>query len=293
MGHICAQFSIGAATHRSRITDKNKMLQSLISKGFEIEFHSHAQAILSVDFPEALAELEAALAETTIPIEEIIAGGGGESKGTQRLRKALTARGWIKTHFIVEKRINGVPRESQSHEVDHVRNFDNGARIALEIEWNNKDPFYDRDLENFKRLHADGAISIGVIVTRGKSLHENMRSLVRRFIDEHNIDDIDDLREWGYDPTSRQRSAISKQTTREKAPLAFREAFTSKFVADKFGEATTHWRKLEDRVRRGVGNPCPLLLIGLPDSIVTFHEGKAALAEIEIAEEQAGATSPK
>jgi hypothetical protein len=27
-----------------------------------------------------------------------------------------------------------------------------------------------------------------------------------------------------------------------------------------------------------------LVLIGLPDSIVTFHEGKAALAEVEAAE---------
>ena len=27
-----------------------------------------------------------------------------------------------------------------------------------------------------------------------------------------------------------------------------------------------------DRVDRGVGNPCPLLLIGLPDSIVTFEQ---------------------
>jgi hypothetical protein len=98
-------------------------------------------------------ELESALAETTIPIEEIIAGGGGEAKGTQRLRRALTARGWVKTTFVVEKRINDVPRESQSHEVDHVREFEDGSRIALEIEWNNKDPFFDRDLENFKRLH--------------------------------------------------------------------------------------------------------------------------------------------
>jgi hypothetical protein len=66
--------------------------------------------------------------------------------------------------------------------------------------------------------------------------------------------------------------------------MTFREAFTDGFVADKFGEATTHWRKLEDRVHRGVGNPCPLLLIGLPDSIVTFHEGHAALAEVVAAE---------
>ena len=50
----------------------------------------------------------------------------------------------------IETRINGVPRESQSHEVDHVRIFPDGSRIALEIEWNNKDPFFDRDLENFR-----------------------------------------------------------------------------------------------------------------------------------------------
>ena len=71
-----------------------------------------------------------------------------------------------------------------------------------------------------------------------------------------------------------------KQVTRKKAPLTFREAFIKKFVAYKFGEATTHWRKLEDRVHRGVGNPCPLVLIGLPESTVTSHEGKRALAEI-------------
>lgn len=41
---------------------------------------------------------------------------------------------------------------------------------------------------------------------------------------------------------------------------------------------------LGDRLWRGVGNPCPLVLIGLPDTIVTFHEGKAALAEVEAAE---------
>jgi hypothetical protein len=260
------------------------MFERLTARGFQVEFLSHARAILSVDFPRALAELESALLASTIPIEEIIAGGGGEAKGTQRLRKALAALAWPKFTFTIEKRINGVPRESVSHEIDHVRTFEGGARIALEIEWNNKDPFYDRDLENFKRLHADGAISVGIIVTRGRSLHDNMEDMVRRFLDERRVQGFDDLAQWGYEPTSRQRAAISKRMTRAKNRLTFREAFSAKFVADKFGEATTHWRKLEDRVHRGVGNPCPLVLIGLPDSIVTFHEGKAALAEVEAAE---------
>jgi restriction endonuclease BglII len=263
------------------------MFESLTAKGFQVEFHSHAEAILGVDFPDAVVELEAALADTTIPIEEIIAGGGGEAKGTQRLRKALTSLNWPKFKFTVEKIINGEKRESVSHEMDHVRTFCVEARttrIALEIEWNNKDPFYDRDLENFKRLHADGAISVGVIVTRGKSLQDHMRSMVRRFLDEREIKDFGDLETWGYSPTSKQRAAVLMRTRRTRNPLAFRDALTDKFVADKFGEATTHWKKLEDRVRRGVGNPCPLLLLGLPNSIVTFHEGKAALVEIEAAE---------
>jgi hypothetical protein len=191
---------------------------------------------------------------------------------------------WPKFTFTIEKRINTVPRESVSHEIDHVRTFDNGTRLALEIEWNNKDPFYDRDLENFKRLHADGAISVGIIVTRGKSLHENMRDLVRRFLDKHGIQGFDDLAQWECYPTSKQKAHITRRVDREKSPLSFRDAFTDTFVGSKFGEATTHWRKLEDRVHRGVGNPCPLVLIGLPDSIVTFHEGTAALAEIAAAD---------
>lgn len=246
------------------------MFDRLKARGFEIRFLSHAEAILGVDFPEAVQELEAALIDVSIPIGEIIASGGGEAKGTQRLRRALTEKGWAKTTFVVEKIINGVRRESQSHEVDHVREFASGARIALEIEWNNKDPFYDRDLENFKRLHADGAISVGVIVTRGRSLHVSMHGFVRRFLDRHRIDGFTGLEPFDYVPTPKQRRDIQTRVGRENNPVPFRDAFADKFVADKFGEATTHWKKLADRVHRGVGNPCPLLLIGLPAGVVAF-----------------------
>lgn len=246
------------------------MFEDLQKMGYQIEVHSHARAILEVDFPEVEDELTGVLQDFTIPVAELIAGGGGEAKGTQRLRNALSEKEWPKYHFNVERKINGKVLESQSHEVDHVRELDAG-RVALEIEWNNKDPFFDRDLENYKRLHADGAISVGIIITRGTSLHQNMRVIVGRFLDTNNITTLSDLTQWGYEPTSRQKIAIQTLVNRDKDPLAFREAFCRKFVADKFGEATTHWRKLEDRVQRGVGNPCPLLLIGLPDSIVDYN----------------------
>jgi hypothetical protein len=57
------------------------MFEALRDRDFQIEFHSHAKAILSVDFPEVATQLEKILAVATIPIEEIIRSGGGETKG--------------------------------------------------------------------------------------------------------------------------------------------------------------------------------------------------------------------
>ncbi|MFN4354760.1 BglII/BstYI family type II restriction endonuclease [Parvibaculum sp.] len=246
------------------------MFDNLRARGFQIEFHSHAWAILSVDFPEAMKELSVALQGLTIPIDEIIRSGGGEAKGTQRLRRTLSELGWKKANFEIRKTINKVERESISHEIDHVRYFPDGKAVALEIEWNNKDPFFDRDLENFKRLHAEGAISVGAIVTRGASLQDRMKEFVARYAGLNRVESFEDLRRLGLNPTNRQEESVLRRVDRDKNPVTFRDAWADQFVSDKFGAATTHWRKLEDRVHRGVGNPCPLLLIGLPDTIVAF-----------------------
>jgi hypothetical protein len=278
------------STYRDILTDNTPMLDRLQEKGFTIQFESHAAAVLGGDFPEALSDLETALADLEVPIVEIIGSGGGESKGTQRMRHSLAAVGWHKINFEITKTINGVPRESRSHEVDHVKQFKNGY-VALEIEWNNKDPFFDRDLENFKRLQAEGAISVGIIVTRAVSLHESMHGFVLRFARENRLQSLDDLGHIGLSPTRRQRTGINKRVNRLRNPIDFPTAWTDQFIADKYGEATTHWRKLLDRVNRGVGNPCPLLLVGLPASIVRFESASpestaAALEEAAIQSEE-------
>lgn len=259
-------------------------LQPLIDAGYEVRFLSHAEAILSVDFPDAVDELREVLLSLTIPVEEIIGSGGGETKGTQRLRRGLDAKGWLTRKFTIDKRINGVPRESVTHKMDHVREIASrdgtASVIALEIEWNNKDPFFDRDLENFKRLHAEGAISVGVVVTRGSTLQKQMPALVRRWVDERQINNHDDLERHGVSQTVRQRREVLKKVERTSDPIPFRDAWVNQFVSDKYGVATTHWSKLEDRVRRGVGNPCPLVLIGIPDRVVTFGEDPAVVARL-------------
>lgn len=180
------------------------------------------------------------------------------------MRRALAETyGWKKHNFEIKKIVDGEEKESISHEIDHVKRFPTGT-FALEIEWNNKDPFFDRDLENFKRLHADGVIPIGAIVTRGESLQDSLREHVAEFARKNGMDHVGALAQY-YSPTARQVEIIERAS---KSRESFADGWAHAFVADKFGEATTHWRKLEDRVRRGVGNPCPLLLIGIPREVV-------------------------
>jgi hypothetical protein len=44
--------------------------------------------------------------------------------------------------------------------------------VAIETEWNNKDPFYDRDLTTFRLLFELNVLSVGVIVTRASELQD-------------------------------------------------------------------------------------------------------------------------
>ena len=89
---------------------------------------------------------------------------------------------------------------------------------------------------------------------------------IRSWMMTRGLSSEDDLARLGIGTrTAAQQRAVADQVARG---TPFAEAFARKFVADKFGQATTHWSKLEDRVLRGVGNPCPLLLVGLPDGIV-------------------------
>lgn len=241
------------------------MLDRLRDAGFEVLFTSHAEAIILHDFPDLVEELEEALLNVSLPITEIIGGGGGEAKMTQRLRRGLAAKQWTKHNFELTKTVDGVAKESISHEIDHVRRAERGT-FALEIEWNNKDPFFDRDLENFKRLHAEGAISVGGIVTRGADMQSTMRERVEQFAIDRQIDSFEGLVDFGAgSPTVPQRKQIEAEIARGST---FTKAWSRKFTSDKFGQATTHWNKLQDRVHRGVGNPCPLVLIGLPSSII-------------------------
>ncbi len=67
--------------------------------------------------------------------------GGNKSKIAGWVDVDLRGKGWVETSFHTSIVVDGIPRESPTHKVDC---FKNG--VGLEVEWNNKDPFYDRDL---------------------------------------------------------------------------------------------------------------------------------------------------
>jgi len=49
--------------------------------------------------------------------------------------------------------------------------------LVLELEWSNKDPFYDRDLNNFRLLFDLRVISVGIILTKSNELSPLFKEL--------------------------------------------------------------------------------------------------------------------
>lgn len=142
-----------------------KLIPSDVRNNYEVHEFKHACAILKEDFPEEWADIIAVLREFKLKKSDISEGGGRKSKISDKIDKFLYKKGWLEKSFETEVLIDGQSHETPTHKIDCLKN-----RVALEIEWNNKDPFYDRDLNNFRLLHQLNAISVGVIITRSTEL---------------------------------------------------------------------------------------------------------------------------
>lgn len=145
-----------------------------LPKGYRYGVTRYADIILREAFPQRFADLTGVLAEYRIDVSELLRGGGSRATHTRRFDAMLEALGWGKRNITVSKLIDDrMIHATRGHEIDM---FAIGGEnepypgIAVEMEWNNKDPFFDRDLINFAALHREGALAVGVIVTRGPTL---------------------------------------------------------------------------------------------------------------------------
>jgi hypothetical protein len=227
--------------------------------GYEVYFTRFADSIIDGHFRDAKEELREILTGFYIPEKDVIKGGGGRSVITQALAERLNSLDWAKKIIESSLHVGEKILPSKSHEVDHYKTFARGS-IGLEIEWNNKDPFYDRDLENFRKVHQIGELSLGVIVTRGISLQAELLHVIERFLATLDPFDLTTLlSQVDLSDKAKTRIKILVEHPRERAI----KEIASLIYFSKFGAATTHMSKLLIRVDRGVGDPCPFILIGI------------------------------
>lgn len=145
-----------------------------IRDNYEIHQWRHACAILRQDFPKEYADLIDVLTRFRLRKSHIAVGGGRKSQVAGWIDSELVAKGWVEKSFETSITVDQSVMESPTHAVDCFKN-----RIAIEIEWNNKDPFFDRDLNNFRLLFDLRAISVGIIITRCDELQQVFDSLGR------------------------------------------------------------------------------------------------------------------
>ena len=141
---------------------------------YELFETNHASAILERDFPKEWQDLVGVLRQFRFRQGDVVQRGGSKSPIAKALDSQFYARGWKEQSFQTKVVVDAEEHESPTHKVDCYKNH-----VAVEIEWNNKDPFYDRDLNNFRLLFELRVISVGVLITRADELQQIFVALRR------------------------------------------------------------------------------------------------------------------
>lgn len=147
------------------------LLPQNIRDNYEIHEYKHACAILKNDFPREWENIIKVLEGYRLCKSYMISPGGGKSASAKSLDSAFYNLGWKEKKFETKIVVDGKETVTPTHKVDCFKN-----KVALEIEWSNKDPFFDRDLNNFRLLFDLRAIGVGIIITKS----DNLRSLMEK-----------------------------------------------------------------------------------------------------------------
>jgi hypothetical protein len=137
----------------------------------------NAAGVLQTACPAEWAEIIDVLRSFRLLRSEIEAAGGRKSPISNQIDGAFYRRGWKEKQFHTAIQIDDELFESPTHKIDCFK-----GRVALEVEWNNKDPFFDRDLNNFRLLFELRAIDVGVIVTRATELRQIFKKLGKSIV---------------------------------------------------------------------------------------------------------------
>lgn len=143
-----------------------------VRERYHIEERGHASAILASDYANEFKDIMECLSGFVLRKSHILTPGGGKSPIAAVLDGFLQERGWLEKSFDIKITIDGNAVPIPTHKIDDFKN-----EVGLEIEWNNKTEFYDRDLNNFRLLKDLRVLAVGVIVTRMSELQDLFNEL--------------------------------------------------------------------------------------------------------------------
>lgn len=137
------------------------LVPASVRKRFLFEERHHATSVLASDFPEEFNDLILCLKAFCLKKSAILTPGGGRSPIPIAIDGFLRGRKWAEKRFDIKITVDDKPIPIPTHKIDNFKN-----RVGIEVEWNNKTEFYDRDLNNFRLLWEMRVLSVGVIITR-------------------------------------------------------------------------------------------------------------------------------
>src|ERR1700730_1914220 len=132
-----------------------------IAKRYEVFEWRNGLAILASAHQDKWFNILEVLRGFSFTRSDVMTPGGAKGLIASKLDSHFTKLGWVEKKFETKIVVDDAEHAAPTHKVDCYKD-----RIALEVEWNNKDPFYDRDLNNFRLLFELRAIDAGIIITR-------------------------------------------------------------------------------------------------------------------------------
>lgn len=158
---------------------------------FEFYNYGHALEILAAAYPDEWDEIQKALMQFRISLDEIMAKSGNESPMPKKIENVLYPLGWreirISGDLIIkryvrrknQRKVDDTPYETDEitgyidgHNIDFFKN-----KVAIDFEWNSKDQTFDRDLLAMRTFFDCGIVTVGVIITSAEDLNEIFSSL--------------------------------------------------------------------------------------------------------------------
>ncbi|MBR2292875.1 MAG: restriction endonuclease [Clostridia bacterium] len=223
---------------------KTNYIRENLQKKFEFQNYGHALEILNEAFASEWNDIQDALENLSISIEDLKAAGGNETAIPKKFDDVLYPLEWREIRITGDLLVKMYPRRSNQrgrfsndpfdekliegyidgHNIDFIKN-----KVAFDLEWNSKDQTFDRDLLAMRTYFDCGLVEVGIIVTRAEDLNDIFKA----------VKDND-----------------------------------GKPLMSKYGASTTWMGKLEYRLKSRRNGGCPILAIGIKKSCVEGYENE-------------------